>query len=157
MGEIRIGKVSKVDYKNGMVKVTYEDKDGAQTKLMPVLSLDGEYKMPKVDSYVIVAHLSNGSEEGVVLGTFWNKSEQSAETGKNVFRKELALKKGESYVQYKDKNLNVKSDNIKATCSGGSYAQIKDGNAVINADSITFKCSSGSVTVAQIISHLTGG
>ena len=49
MADIRIGKVSKIDYKSGMVKVVYEDRDDAVTDLMPVLTFNAEYKMPQLE------------------------------------------------------------------------------------------------------------
>lgn len=130
MGEIRIGKVSSVDYANGMIKVTYPDKDGATTALLPVLSLDGEYKMPDVDQSVLVVHLSNGNEAGVALGTFWNEATKSLKTGKGVFRKELSNKPGEAFMQY------------------------ENGTLELNADKIKFTCAAGTITVAEIIAHI---
>ena len=120
MGEIRIGKVSSVDYDAGMIKVVYQDKDGATTKLLPVFSLDGEYKMPDVDQYVLVVHLSNGSEAGVVLGTFWNNTAKPANTGKGVFRKELASKQGEAFLQYEGGTLEINANNIKFVSAAGT-------------------------------------
>jgi phage baseplate assembly protein gpV len=118
--EIRIGKVSSVDAAAGMVKVVYTDRDGATTKALPVFSFTGEYKMPEVDQYVLVAHLSNGSEAGVVLGSFWNNARKSAATGKGVFRKELASKQGEAFLQYKDGTLEIHADNIKLVSAAGT-------------------------------------
>ena len=63
---IRIGKVSSIDYARGMVQVVYHDKDDDVTRLLPLLSF--EYRMPPVGALVLVAHLTNGSEAGVV---FW--------------------------------------------------------------------------------------
>lgn len=74
MGDIRIGKVSSIDYDNGMVQVLYTDRDGAVTKALPVLTFNDEYKMPSVGSYVLVVHLSNGTEAGYILGTYWNEA-----------------------------------------------------------------------------------
>lgn len=45
---IRIGKVSSIDYANGMISVTYPDMDGATTDNFPVFSLTDEYKMPGI-------------------------------------------------------------------------------------------------------------
>ena len=61
MGDIRIGKVSSIDYENGMIRVLYTDRDGAVTKTLPVVTFNDEYKMPQVGQYVLVVHLSNGS------------------------------------------------------------------------------------------------
>ena len=48
MGDIRIGKVSSIDYENGMIRVLYTDRDGAVTKTLPVVTFNDEYKMPYV-------------------------------------------------------------------------------------------------------------
>lgn len=68
---IRIGKISAIDYASGLVRVVYHDKDNAVTGLIPLLS--NEYFMPKVGAQVIVLHLSNGVEAGVVLGCPWSE------------------------------------------------------------------------------------
>ena len=72
MAELRIGKVSSIDYDHGMIRVVYTDRDKAVTKPLPVLTFNDEYKMPKVGQYVLVGHLSNGTEAAYVMGTFWN-------------------------------------------------------------------------------------
>lgn len=68
---IRIGKISAIDYASGLVRVVYHDKDNAVTGLIPLLS--NEYFMPEVGAQVIVLHLSNGVEAGVVLGRPWSE------------------------------------------------------------------------------------
>ena len=115
MGSIRIGKVASIDYKKGMVKVVYTAKDDASTKLLPVLNFNGEYKMPKLESYVLVAHLSNGTEAGVVLGNFWNKANVPEEAGKEIYRKEFAEKAREAFVRYADKKMEIVAGNIEFT------------------------------------------
>lgn len=39
MAELRIGKVSSIDYDHGMIRVVYTDRDKAVTKPLPVLTL----------------------------------------------------------------------------------------------------------------------
>ena len=68
---IRVGRVSSIDYVKGMISVFYEDKTAAVTAIMPTLA-NGEYRMPGIGEMVVVAHLSNGTSEGIVLGTIWN-------------------------------------------------------------------------------------
>lgn len=85
---IRIGKVSSVDYANGMVKILYEDKGGAVTAALPCLS-NGEYRMPDVGAMVLVAHMSNGVENGVCIGTIWNAGNKPPKAGRGIFHKEL--------------------------------------------------------------------
>lgn len=131
--EIRIGKVSKIDYKNGMISATYIDMDDDVTDEFPVFSMGDEYKMPEVGDEVLVLHLSNGSTAGIVMGRYWNEDNQPAKYGKGVFRKELAHDAGEAYLQYLHSSRQ----------------------ADLYADKIKFTCSAGSVTVAQIIKLLS--
>lgn len=106
---IRVGNVSNVKYKKGLIEVTYPDLDDSVTDALPVFSLTGEYKMPKIGDEVLVVHLSNGETAGIVLGKFWGGDEKSMVYGKNVFRKELGDTQGECYIQYKDGKLSFKS------------------------------------------------
>lgn len=104
---IRLGKVSSIDYANGMISVTYPDMDQATTDNFPVFSMTDEYKMPGIGQEVLVLHLSNGQSAGVVMGKYWNKGNQPSVSGKNVFRKELGQTFGEAYIQYKDGNITI--------------------------------------------------
>ena len=56
---IRLGKISAVDYAAGTVRVVYHEKDDAVTAPIPLIS--SEYFMPEVDDMVMVLHLSNGT------------------------------------------------------------------------------------------------
>ena len=58
---IRVGCVSKINYEEGTIEVTYPDRDDAVTDPFPVLSFNDEYKMPDIGQDVLVLHLSNGS------------------------------------------------------------------------------------------------
>ena len=127
---IRIGKVSSVDYENGMIKVTYPDLDNAVTDDLPVMSFNGEYKMPEIGKEVLVLHLSNGTAAGIALGPYWNKRNQPAESGPGLYRKELGSYPGEAF----------------AKCVGGVLE--------INAAQIVFVTESGSVTVAELLALL---
>ena len=86
---IRIGKVSGVDYEKGMISVYYEDRTAMVTSTMPVLS-NGRYKMPKVGESILVAHLSNGTNAAVVLGTIFNDANAPKMSGQNVYYEELS-------------------------------------------------------------------
>lgn len=115
---IRIGKISSVDYTKGMMRVTYTDKGKATTTEMPYINYNNEYSMPEVGSQVLVAHLSNGSSRGVVLGTMWNKKNVPTENGKGLYRKDLSKTKGAALYRYNDED--------------GEYL-LKAPNIVINA------------------------
>ena len=102
---IRVGNVSKVDYKKGMIEATYPDLDDSVTDAFPVFSFTDEYKMPKVGDEILVLHLSNGESAGIVLGRYWNEDNEPPVYGKNVFRKELGESYGEAYIQYKNGDI----------------------------------------------------
>lgn len=100
--EIRIGKVSSINYEEGMMKITYHDKDDSVTMDFATLNYNDEYRMPKVGSQVAVAHMSNGSSRGVILGEIWNKQNLPKESGENLFRKDLSRGKDAAYIRYDD-------------------------------------------------------
>lgn len=100
--EVRKGKVSSVNYESGMVRVTYKDKDESVTSEFPFMTNNNEYRMPQIGQDVIVAHLSNGSSRGVVIGTIWNQKYAPIETGKELYRKDLSRKKDAAYIRYSD-------------------------------------------------------
>ncbi len=91
--EIRIGKVSSVDYEAGMARVTYKDKDDSTTQNIAILNFNDEYRMPEPGQDVIVAHMSNGSSRAALLGTIWNRKNIPKETGKQLYRKDLSRQK----------------------------------------------------------------
>lgn len=99
---IRVGKVSAIDFENGMVQVTYKDLGKTVTKKLPYMNFNNEYNMPRIGEQVLTAHLSNGNSKGVVIGPMWDKANQPAETGKNIYRKDLSKTKGAAYVKYDD-------------------------------------------------------
>lgn len=102
---IRVGNVSSIDYKKGMIEATYPDLDDSVTDSFPVFSFTDEYKMPKVGDEILVLHLSNGESAGIVLGRYWNEDNEPPAYGKNVFRKELGEAFGEAYIQYKNGDI----------------------------------------------------
>lgn len=102
---IRIGRVSSINYSDGMLRVTYPDMDDSVTAEFPVFAGVGEYKMPSVGDEVLVLHLSNGQTAGIVMGRYWNSKNQPAVSGSGIYRKELGDSAGEAYIQYNDGNL----------------------------------------------------
>ncbi len=108
--DIRIGRVSTIDYENGMISVQYPDLNGSVTTTMPVLSLNGEYSMPDIDDNVLVVYLSNGSSIGIVLGCFWNISNKPPLSGKNVFYKRLSE---DAFISYENGELLIKAPSVK--------------------------------------------
>ena len=105
-GEIRLGKISSIDYDKGMARVVYHEKDDDVTRLIPLLS--HEYKMPPVGSQVLVVHLSNGTEAGVVLGRPWSEKNPPPEGGAVLYRKDLGQSPGEAMIRYDGSTLTIK-------------------------------------------------
>ena len=97
----RIGTVSKVDRENGMISVLYEDRSGKVTQNLPFASFNDEYKMPKIGDKVSVLHLSNGTEMGIVLGKYWNKSNKPADS-KDTYHKQFDYE-GKAFIKYNEK------------------------------------------------------
>ncbi len=129
--EIRLGRVSSVDYKSGMARVTYRDKDDSVTINLPMMNFNSEYRMPEPGQDVVVAHLSNGSSRGVLLGTVWNKKNIPAETGEEIYRKDFSREKDAAYVRYSDgtgeylvKAANVHVNGVNKTVLDGPEVEI---------------------------------
>ncbi len=97
---LRVGKVSSIDYENGMLQVVYTDKGDAVTAKLPYANYNNEYCMPKIGESVLVGHMSNGSSRGVVIGTIWNKKNIPPESGRGLYRKELSKKQGAAYIRF---------------------------------------------------------
>ena len=57
---------------------------------------------------VMVLHLSNGTEAGVVLGRPWSEKNKPPEGSKGLYRKDLARSPGEAMIRYKDGTLTIK-------------------------------------------------
>ncbi len=111
-GENRIGEVSSVDVETGMVSVIYHDKDETVTQMLPYATFNDEYKLPQVGAKVVVLHLSNGQEMGIVMGTYWNKSNPSGIPV--LYHKNL----GEgAYLNYDEKILTIAAEHLRFVAS----------------------------------------
>lgn len=108
--EIRLGKVSAIDYAAGMVRVVYHDMDDCVTRFIPLIS--SEYAMPEIDDQVLVLHLSNGTEAGVVIGRPWSEKNKPLEGEAGLYRKDLARTPGEAVIRYKDGVLMLHADRV---------------------------------------------
>ena len=119
MEVIRIGYVSAVDRKKGMVSVTYTDKDKSTTDYLPYLSFGKEYKMPDIKDMVLIAHLSNGMASAVVIGGFWNKSNKPEITDSTGWKKFISKN---AYMDYnKDTNtLTIHAPRVVLSCRDGT-------------------------------------
>lgn len=142
---VRIGKVSKINYEKGMIRVTYPDLDDSVTAEFPVFSFTDEYKMPKIGQEVLVLHLSNGQSAGILIGKYWNKKNvpPAYGQGKNVFNKEIDEEFGKVRVTYKDKKLTLYDE------AGDVDMEIKsaDRNVRITGGDININVTGGAVNV----------
>lgn len=132
---IRMGKVSSIDYANGMISVTYPDLDNSTTDTFPVFSLTDEYKMPGIGQEVLVLHMSNGQSAGIVMGRYWNKGNRPPVSGENVFRKELGRAFGEAYIQYSGGNITFHDQAGTSTLGGilGRLSALEEENKSIKS------------------------
>lgn len=126
---IRVGKVSAVDYEKGTVAVVYADRDSSVTAAIPMLS--SRYDLPDVGDQVLVLHLSNGAEAGVVLGRFYSDKNLPKENGKGIFRIDFD-RDGTAYLRCESKAVKIKGDTVTI-----------DGNLIVTGNINV----SGSVTV----------
>ena len=122
--DIRLGKVSSVDPAAGMVRVVYHEKDSAVTRSIPILSpvFSGLYSLPEVGDQVLVLHLSNGSEAGVVLGRPWSDKFTPPEGAEGLVRLDMDRKPGAAMLRYdaKAQDLTIHCDGSLRITAGGA-------------------------------------
>lgn len=106
---IRIGKVSAVDLEKGLVSVVYADRDSSVTALLPMLS--HRYFMPEPGDQVLVLHLSNGAEAGVVLGRFFSDKNLPKESGGGLFRIDFD-RNGTAYLRCQSNAVTIKGSTV---------------------------------------------
>lgn len=154
--EIRIGRVSSVNYETGMARVTYRDKDETVTAEFPMLTNNEEYRMPGIGEQVLVAHLSNGSSRGAIIGTVWNQKNIPKESGKSLYRKDLSAYKDAAYIRYSDETGEylVKAANLHLN---GVNDTLLDGPHVEIAANLSFLLSAALATLDMSEIVITGG
>ena len=113
---IRVGKVTNVYITTGKVKVLYEDTGNTSVKL-PMLTFNNEYKMPAVGSYVLTAHLQNGSSKGFVLGTYWSDNNTPPEASLSAYRKDMG---SGTYVRSSGGTYRIKASEIQLVSGAGT-------------------------------------
>jgi phage baseplate assembly protein gpV len=143
---IRIGRVSSVNYAAGTVRVTYSDQDATVTKELPMLS--DQYLMPAIGDMVAVAHISNGSEGGVVLGRFFNAGNKPAQSGAGVFRQEFTNVPGQAYAAYDPASgtLAIKPGQLLQLL-GSLSMNLQDGTITLHLKTLNIVADSGSITI----------
>lgn len=154
--EIRIGKISSVDYKSGMARVTYRDKDDSVTVNLATANFNNEYRMPEPGQEVIVAHMSNGSSRAFLLGTVWNKKNIPPEGGREIYRKDLSREKDAAYLRYSDETGEylIKAANVHVN---GVNETILDGPKVEISANISILVQTEEMTVDLSELEVTGG
>lgn len=126
-GGNRIGTVSSVDSETGMVSVVYEDRDGETTELLPYATFNDEFKLPELGAKVVVLHLSNGGEMGIILGTYWNECNVARNPG--TFHKNLG---GKAYINYKDGVLTIAAEHtLIASINGDETYQEMEAEKIL--------------------------
>lgn len=154
--EIRIGRVSSVNYETGMARVTYRDKDETVTSEFPMLTNNEEYRMPEIGQQVLVAHMSNGSSRGAIIGTVWNQKNIPKESGKGLYRKDLSAYKDAAYIRYSDETGEylVKAANLHLN---GVNETLLDGPHVEIAANLSLLLSAALATLDMSEIMITGG
>lgn len=122
--ENRLGKVSAIDYPAGMVQVVYHEKDDEVTRMIPILStvFSGVYSMPEVGDQILVLHLSNGGEAGVVLGRPWSQKTKPPEGAEKLYRLDMDRTPGAAMIRYdgKAKTMTIHCDGSINITAGGA-------------------------------------
>lgn len=157
--EIRVGKVSSIDYPSGMVRVTYPDMDDDVTRLIPLFS--SEYAMPPVGALVAVVHLSNGAEAGVVLGRPWSAKLTPPEGFEGLYRKDFDLTPGQCYFRYdanRPESLFHNEGDSAVEIQGNQDTWIKgDRTAAIDGSADTAVQGDATITVSGKLTLQVGG
>ena len=157
--EIRVGKVSSIDYSSGMIRVVYHDKDDDVTRPIPLFS--SEYAMPPVGALVAVVHLSNGAEAGVVLGRPWSAKLTPPEGFEGLYRKDFDLTPGQCYFRYDaagPESLFHNEGDSAVEIQGSQDTRIKgDRTAAIEGSADTTVKGDARITVSGKLTLQVGG
>lgn len=98
--QIRLGRISSINYEKGTARVTYEDKGGSTTAELPFSSR--EYRMPQIGDQVMTAHFTNGGVSGMILGTAWHNNNRPAEGRPGLYRRAYGADPEKAYEKYDD-------------------------------------------------------
>lgn len=71
---VRVGFISTVSPEKGTAQVYYPDR-GSTTGQLQLFAFRSEFSPPEVGDQVVVAHLSNDTSSGVILGRFWGEGD----------------------------------------------------------------------------------
>lgn len=106
---VRIGKIHRIDYKNGTASVIYNDRNNQPSPQFPFFS--ATYEMPAIDDMVVVILLPNSSSKGFILGTPWHARKKPSLSGAGLFVKTFS---DGAYIKYDSKTgkMEVSAKNI---------------------------------------------
>ena len=76
--------------------------------------------MPEIGDQVLVLHLSNGAEAGVVMGRPWSEKNKPPEGAAGLYRKDLARAPGEAMIRYDGSTLTIKCAGAISIEAGGA-------------------------------------
>jgi phage baseplate assembly protein V len=145
----RAGKVieRKVDPEKGpLVRVQYLDKQGVISKWLPIKQPGARgtmmFQVPKIGNDVNVTMLPNGSEDGFVDGSFYNKKNPPP-GGVDIDTRHFKTEDG-SIIEYREKDSTFNLDASGASggllrAGGGGAVIVSAGTITITAPTITIK------------------
>lgn len=97
---VRIGVISSFDADTGSASIYYPDRNGEVTAEMPVFAPFGiSQKLDKGDT-VLVLHLSNGQEAGIVMGVF--AADEEANTGISISNGNMVFEDANGSISLKE-------------------------------------------------------
>lgn len=137
--QFRHGKVidRKMDKDRGpLVRVQYLDKQGLISQWLPVKQFGSRgtahVYTPKIGADVNVNMLANGSEDGFIDGTFFNKSNPPP-AGVDIDTRHFKTEDG-SVIEYRESDSTFRLDVGGATARVGPRAGKSGGAIIINGD-----------------------
>lgn len=131
---IRVGRVSSINYETGMIRVTYTDKGKSVSTELPYANQNSEYFMPAVGEYVQVNLLSNGTTKGVVLGSYWGRGNKPPESGKGIYRKDFSKTPGTAMMRYDDNSGALLIKGANAHLNGVNEAKMTAPHLIIESN-----------------------
>lgn len=166
MENLRVGKISSLNYEKGTARVVYTDRDDCVTAELPFLAEFEEYYLPEVDDLVWVLHMPGGSSvKGLILGRYWSKNHTPPDGAKQgLRRKDYSRKQGSCYTEYDDpevgegnegKSVFHNDNDAEVTIDGKADVEVKgdvslksEGAVQINGATQVKVESDGSVTIS---------
>lgn len=148
---LMVGKISAINEQEGTARVLLEDKDEMTTKEIPLLFLHTlgmkVYAMPEIGEEVLCLFLSNGLEEGFILGSYYNEPTPPPVKDKQI--KIIQFPNGD-FVKYQDGKMEVKAS--KEVILTSASVKIQADHMQVQGEMIV----SGSVKAPTFVGNLNG-